>query len=95
MFTLITAPGFDCLFNVAVFYSGNLSERTVLSDDPNSYSTGVGVDFFDPTTRELLIRDNITNIQVVPEPDFALGILAFGIGSAGLLLKRNVQQRQQ
>ena len=53
----ITAPGFSCLFNVAVFYSGNRTNLTVLSDEPNSYSRAVGVDFFDPTTQELLIRD--------------------------------------
>ena len=86
----ITAPGLSCLFNFAGFYSGNLSDLTVLSDDLNSYSRGVGIDFFDPTTKELLIRDNITNFQVVPEPDSALGILAFGMGIVCLLLKRKM-----
>ena len=39
------------------------------------------------STSGLVSEDPITNIQVVPEPDSALGILAFGIGGAGLLLK--------
>lgn len=89
----ITAPGFSCLFNVAVFYSGNRTNLTVLSDEPNSYSRAVGVDFFDPTTQELLIRDEITNLQVVPEPNSALGILAFGIGGVLLLLKRKMSRK--
>ena len=89
----ITAPGFSCLFNVAVFYSGNRTNLTVLSDKPNSYSRAVGVDFFDPTTQELLIRDEITNLKVVPEPNSALGILAFGVGGALLLLKRKMNRK--
>lgn len=89
----ITAPGFSCSFNVTGFYSGNLSERTVLSDDPNSYFRGLVVEQFNPTTREQLISDDITNFQFVPEPDSALGILAFGIGGAVLLLKRKMNRK--
>jgi hypothetical protein len=90
----ITSQDLTCLFDVALFYSGNQTEQTVLSDNPLSYSRGVGIDFFDPTTNELLIRDNITNFQVVlrqvPESN-GLSILAGGIGGALLLLKRNAR----
>jgi hypothetical protein len=85
----ITEPGFTCLFDIAFFYSDDLSKLPILSDNPLSYTKGVGVDFFDPATRELLIRDDITNLKVVPEPDPFLGILTFGIASTGLLIKRN------
>ncbi|BAY44708.1 hypothetical protein SAMD00079811_23090 [Scytonema sp. HK-05] len=89
----ITAPGLTCLFDISVLYSGNLSELPKLSDNPNSYSIGLGVDFYDPTTRERL-HDDITNLQVVrkqpvPESNSGLGVLGFGIALAGLLLKRN------
>lgn len=90
----ITAPGFTCLFDAALFYSGNLSELPILSDNPLSYSRGAGIRFYNPTNRELLITDNITNFQVisrqpVPESDSSLSLLAFGIASVGFLLKRN------
>ena len=89
----ITAPGFTCLFDVAVFYSGNLSELPVLSDNPLSYSRGAGIRLYNSTTQERLLTDNITNFQVVrkqpvPESGSSLSLLAVGIGSVGLLLKR-------
>jgi hypothetical protein len=89
----ITAPGFTCLFDVAVFYSGNLSELPVLSDNPLSYSRGAAIRFYNPTTQERLLTDNITNLQVVrkqavPESDSSLSVLAFAIAGVGLLLKR-------
>lgn len=86
----ITSPGFTCLFDVALFYSGNQTELPILSDNPLSYSRGVGIDFFDPTTNELLIRDDITNFQVVsrqvPESNSALSILISAVGVVGLLI---------
>ena len=93
----ITAPGLSCLFDVAVFYSGNQTELPVLSDNPLSYSRGVVIDFFEPTTKELLIRDNITNFQViskqVPESNSGLSILASVIGGVGLLEKRKMNRK--
>ncbi|MBD2773554.1 hypothetical protein [Iningainema tapete] len=94
----ITSPGFTCLFDIAIFYTGNLSELPLLSDNPNSYSTSVAVDFFDPTTQELLVRDFITNFQVVrkqpvPEPNVGWSILTFGIGGLGLLLRHSPRQK--
>jgi hypothetical protein len=56
-----TPSGFDCTFNVALLYSGSRSE---LSDDPLSYPRDLGVEVNDPTTIELLFRDDITNFQV-------------------------------
>lgn len=86
-----TPSGFDCTFNVALLYSGSREE---LSDDPLSYR-GIGVEVNDPTTIELLLRDDITNfqVQVVPESDSALGILALGIGGAGLQVLRNYRTK--
>ena len=96
----ITTPGFTCLFDVAVLYSGNLSQLPQLSDNPLSYPTGVAIDFYNPITQELLIRDFITNLQVVrkqpvPESDSNLGILAFSLGGVGLLLKRKMNTKKQ
>lgn len=75
----ITSAGFTCVFNVALFYSGDQTQLPTLSGNPLSYSRGVGIDFFDPTTNQLLIRDNITSLKVVsrqvPESNSALGIL--------------------
>jgi len=89
----ITSPGFKCLFNIALFYSSNQTGQTVLSDNPLSYSKGVGIDFFDPITNKLLVRDAVTNLSVasrqVPEPSNGFSILASGIGGALFLLKRN------
>ena len=42
---------------------------------------------FDPTVG-IPTRDNITNLEAVPEPDSVLGLLAFGIGGALLQLLR-------
>jgi hypothetical protein len=91
-----TPTSFTCTFNVAVLYSGNLSE---LSDDPLSYR-GIGIEVNDPITIDLLLRDDITNFRVVfrkvvPESDSGLSVLAFGIGGAGLLLKRKMNTKKQ
>ncbi len=90
----ITNSSLTCLLNVALLYSGNQTELPTLSDNPLSYSRSVGVDFFDPTTNKLLIRDEITNFKVVsrqvPEPNSSLSILISAIGIAGLLVKRNL-----
>ncbi|BAZ18614.1 hypothetical protein NIES4071_104990 (plasmid) [Calothrix sp. NIES-4071] len=89
----ITSPGFTCLFNVALFYSGEQTQLPILSDNPVSYSRGVGIDVFDPATNQLLIRDNITSLKVasrqVPESNSALSILISAVGVVGLLIKRN------
>ncbi len=86
-----TPSGYSCTFNVIVLYSGSLSELSVISDDPLSYPRGIGVGVFNPTMMNLL-RDDITSFQVqaVPESDSSLGILTFGIGGAGMLLKRKM-----
>lgn len=86
----ITAPGLTCKLGLSVSYSGDPSELPVLSDDPNSYSTGLAVSIFE-NSRPLL-RDSITNFQVVPEPDNSLSVLVFGIGSVSLLLKRKISR---
>lgn len=82
------AATFNCLVNVAISYSGNvLNLPLVLSSDSLSYSKGIGVEVFDPTVG-IPTRDNITNLEAVPEPDSVLGLLAFGIGGALLQLLR-------
>ena len=88
-----TGVNFSCLFTLSSTYTGDLSALPKLSDDPASYPLGLSLDFFDPTTAQLLNRDFITNLQVVrkqpvPESDSSLGILAFGIAGVGLQLKR-------
>lgn len=87
---------FRCLFTLSVSYTGNLSQLPQLSDDPTSYSRGLSIDFFEPTTAQLVNRDLVTNLQVsqpVPEPESGLSILAFGALSAHLLLKRNLERK--
>jgi hypothetical protein len=81
-----TPTSFTCTFNVAGLYSGNLSK---LSDNPLDYR-GIGTEVYDPTTVEIVLRDDFTNfrVQSVPEPDSILGILAFGIGCI-IQLKHN------
>lgn len=95
----ITSPGLTCLFDVGIVYSGNQTERTILSDNPLSYSRGVGIDFFDPITHKMLIRDNINNFSVasrqVPEPSNGFSILASGIGGALFLLKRKERTKKK
>ncbi len=88
---------FSCLLNVAVIYSGDLLELPVLSDEPNSYSRGLSIDFFNPATQELLNREFISpdNLQVVPEPSLVPAKLAFGIGGAGLLLMKRKMNRKK
>ncbi|MBD2730642.1 hypothetical protein H6G96_31075 [Nostoc sp. FACHB-892] len=94
----ITSSSLTCLFDIALFYSGNQTELPILSDNPLSYSRGVGIDFFNPTTNELLIRDNIANFKVVskqvPESNSGLSILASAIGIVGLLIKRNLDTKR-
>ncbi len=43
-----------------------------------------------------LLRDDITNFQVhpVPESNSSLGMLALGIGGAGMLLKRKMNRKR-
>lgn len=82
----------SCLFALVSFYSGNVSQLPVLSDNSLSYSSGLGVSFFDAITQQVLIREDITNFQVVrlqpiPESNFSWSVLAFGIGGIGLVVK--------
>lgn len=90
----ITSGGFTCLFDIALFYSGNQTELPTLSDNPLDYSRSAGIDFFNPATNELLIRDDITNLKVVsrqvPESNSGLSILASAIGGLSLLIKRKM-----
>lgn len=91
-----TGDRFRCLFTLSVSYTGNLSQLPQLSDDLTSYPSGLSIDFFEPTTSQLVSRDLITNLQVsqsVPEPGSGLSILALGIGSVSLLLKRNLGRK--
>ena len=94
----ITSSSLTCLFDIALFYSGNQTQLPILSDNSLSYFRGVGIDFFNPTTNELLIRDNITNLKVVskqvPESNSGLSILVSAIGVLGLLMKRNLKTKQ-
>jgi hypothetical protein len=68
----------------------------MLSKNPVSYSRGVVIDLYDPATRQLLIRDPITNLQVlsgqaIPEPNFSMVMLVISLGgAAGSLLKRKL-----
>ena len=96
----ITATDVECLVGISIFYSGRVSELPILSEDPLSYAelatrifSGVEVD--DPTTGRFLGKYRITNLQVIPEPDSALGILAFGIGGTLLLLKNRMNKEKQ
>ena len=89
-----TPPNFTCLFDVAVIYSGDQTELPVLDSNPLSYSRVLGIDFSDPTAGELRLREDITNFQVVPEPNSILGILAFGIGGYGLLKHKMSKKKQ-
>lgn len=88
---------FRCLFTLSVGYTGNLSQLPQLSDDPTSYPSGLSIDFFEPTTAQLVNRDRITNLQTrqrVPEPQSGLSILAFSILlNAHFLLKRNLEHK--
>ncbi len=86
---------FTCLINVGVGYSGTLPK---LSDDPNSYPIGLGIDRFDPITFQSLGREQFTSYQVVrrqtvPESNSSLSLLAFGV--AGLLLKGKIDKKTQ
>ena len=89
----LTATDFACSIEIQVGYLGNTSELPVLSTNPLSYFTATDIKFYDSKTGDVLSSDPITNFQVVsvPESDSVLGILAFGVGSAGLLLKRKRQ----
>ncbi|MBW4503551.1 MAG: hypothetical protein KME57_29325 [Scytonema hyalinum WJT4-NPBG1] len=95
-----SGTNFTCVINIGVGYAGNLPK---LSDDPNSYPSdliGLGVMLIDPITRESVGIEEFTQFQVVrkqvvPESDSGLGVLAFGIALAGLLLKRNLDRKKQ
>lgn len=89
---------YTCRISVGTIYNGNISELPVLSDDPDSYPSGSFVTLYD-TIGTPLSADRITNVQVaarkaVPESGSTLGILAFGIGGVGLLLKRKNRKKQ-
>ena len=81
-------------FQIDVEYSGNISELPTLSADPLSYPRLFAVDRYNATTGEFLSGDRITNFQVVPDPGSILGTVAFGIGGAGLLLKRQLNTKK-
>jgi hypothetical protein len=91
---------FTCVINIGVGYAGNLPK---LSDDPNSYPSdliGLGVMLIDPITLESVGIEEFTQFQVVrkqvvPESDSVLGVLAFGIAGAGLVLKRKMNTKKQ
>jgi hypothetical protein len=96
-----SSGNFTCTVTAGVLYSGDLSKLPVLSDDPASYLS-LGIEFFDPETAEQinLTPDLYTNFQVVrrqrvPESDYSLSILAFGVAGVGLLLKRKMNKRVQ
>lgn len=89
----LTTTTFFCSIDVDLGYTGSVSELPVLSDDPLSYSTNIVLRIADSTTG-LVIEDPITNLQVVPEPNSVLGVLAFGIGGAGLLVKRKMNRKK-
>lgn len=78
-------------------YLGNPSELPVLSDDPSSYSSLNSIQVFDSLelTANTITDETITESQVVPEPSSVLGTIAFGIGGAGLLLKRQMNRKNQ
>ena len=87
-----TPPNFTCLLDVAVIYSGNLAD-SVLSDEPLSYSTVLGIDFYDLTAGELGLREDIVSSQVVrsqavPESNYSSSIFASGIACWWWLRKR-------
>jgi hypothetical protein len=92
-----TKTSFACLINVVVGYSGAISK---LSDDPNSYLLGLSVEIFDPTNnfqslgREPFSSYQVVRRQAVSEPNTYLGILAFGISGAALLMKRKIKTKQ-
>lgn len=89
------SASFTCLITVGVGYSGSLPK---LSDEPNFFRTGLGIELFDPKTFQSLEIEQFTNYQVVrrqtvPESNFGLSLLAFGVG--GLLLKGKIDRKTQ
>jgi hypothetical protein len=89
----LTAPDYSCSIQIDVEYLGNISKLPVLSTNPLSYFIATNIKFYDPQSGDVLSSDPITKFQVVPVPesDSVLGILAFGVGSAGLLLRRKLK----
>lgn len=89
----LTAPDYTCSIEIDVEYLGNISELPVLSTNPLSYFTATDIKFYDSLTGDVLSSDPITSFQAVrvPESDSVIGLLAFGVVGAGLLLKRNRQ----
>ena len=65
-----TGSAFSCLINIAVLYSGSDAS---LSAEPNSYPLAIGVDFFDPATRQLIVRDDATDLKVIALPEVVDG----------------------
>lgn len=91
----IIEEGLTCTLGLSISYTGDPSELPALSDDPASYSAGLAVSIFENS--EPVSRDFITSFQVVPrqpipESDTGLSVLAFGIGSISLLLKRKISK---
>ncbi|BAZ15441.1 hypothetical protein NIES4071_73130 [Calothrix sp. NIES-4071] len=89
---------FRCLVSVGVLYAGNLSELPTLSDDPNFYPRVLNIDFSNLPTGQVIVRDFVTNSQVVrrqtvPESNSGLATLAFGIGSVALRMKRILENK--
>ncbi len=86
-----TGTTFSCLINVGVLYTGNTSE---LSDNPDSYPVGLGIELFDPTNNnaslgiEPFSDYKVVQRETVPEPNTILGTLALGIYGTALVLKR-------
>jgi hypothetical protein len=86
----LASTDFTCPVGIPVVYTGNVLELPVLSPLPLSYPRSFGFERFDSTRGELVSIDRITTFQSVPESNCGLGILMFGIASAGLLLKRKM-----
>ena len=89
----ITESGLTCVLGLSVSYTGDSSQLPRLSNDPNSYSTGLAVSIFENS--EPVLRDSITNFKVrsrqsIPESNSSLSILIFAIGSVHLLLKHKI-----
>lgn len=86
-----TGTTFTCLINIGVLYTGNTSE---LSDNPDSYPVGLGIELFDPTNNnaslgiEPFSEYKVVQRETVPEPNTYLSIFALGIYGTASALKR-------
>ncbi|MEA5595751.1 PEP-CTERM sorting domain-containing protein [Rivularia sp. UHCC 0363] len=92
-----TTTSFVCTINVGVGYAGALSK---LSDDPNSYRIGLGIELFDSTNnfqsfgREPFISYQVVRRKAVPEPNTYLGTLALGVCGVALQMKRKMKTKR-